>query len=293
MEKVPDPFRPEFWKAYQDSFRTPEDEEFLKPDFWDRMADTYDELEKQSFYRDMVESVVAEMRRVGALAPEFTLLDVCCGTGTYTVRFAPRVRRVVALDISPGMLTVLRGKLREAGIENVEVVEADWRRWTFSGTFDTVFVSLTPILNDLREVDRLLTLTRRFLVLVHWAGLRENELFSEVLERFFGRRPRRRSPGAVVLFNYLFSRGFPADIRFFSGLWERNRPLEKELERLLWKLRGEGLSVDEKLREDLRTFLENRARGGRVSSRTRVRIALVLADLRKEPLAFARGSATN
>ncbi len=287
MKKVPDPFRPEFWKAYQESFKTPEDEAFLKPDFWDRMADTYDDLEENAFYREMVATVVAEMERAGALSPDFSLFDLCCGTGTYTLRFAPRVRRVVALDVSSGMLAVLRRKLEAAGLRNVEVVEADWRTWSPSETFDTVFVSLTPVLNDLKEVDRLLEITRRFLVVVQWAGLRENELFREVLERFFGRRPRPRSPGAVVLFNYLFSLGYPADLRFFSGVWERSRPLEKEIERLLFKIRGEGLAVDEKLREALRAYLEDKAREGRVPSRTRVRIALLVVDLKKEALAFA------
>ncbi len=289
MKRVPDPFRPEFWKGYQESFKTPEDEDFLKPDFWDRMAETYDELEENPFYRGMVETVVSEMERAGALSPEATLLDLCCGTGTYTLRFAPRVRRVVALDVSPGMLAVLRRKLRAAGLRNVEVVEADWRTWSPRETFDTVFVSLTPVLNDLNTVDRLLGITRRFLVVVQWAGLRENELFREVLARFFGRSPRPRSPGAVVIFNYLFSLGYPADLRFFSGIWERRRPLEKELERLLFKLRGEGLKVDEGLKEALRAYLEERAGEGRVLSRTRVRIALLVADLKKETLAFARG----
>ena len=288
MKEITDPFRHEFWRAYQKRFQRPEDEIFLRPDLWDRMAESYDDLEESPFYREMVETVVAEMERIGALSPGLSLLDLCCGTGTYTVRFAPRVKRVVALDVSAGMLAMLRQKIKVRGFENVETVQADWRSWDPGETFDTVFVSLTPVLNDLDQVERILSVTRRYLVLVHWAGLRENELFLEILRRFFKASPRTRSPGAVVLFNYLFSRGFPAEVRFFCGMWERRRPVEKELERVLFRLRGEGYSVNEGVRERIRTFLEERSREGRVLSRTRVRIALLLADLKREALVFGK-----
>jgi len=282
-----DPFSPEFWKAYQKRFHTEEDELFLKPDFWDQMAESYDDLEATPFYREMVETVISEMEAAGALAPEITLLDLCCGTGSYTVRFARRVKEVWALDISPGMLRVLERKIEDQGLKNVRPVLADWRLYSPPRKFETVFVSMTPILNDLEEFDRILGITERYLAIVQWAGLRENDLYREVLKRFFNRSPRKRGPGAVVLFNYLFSLGYPAEIRFFSGIWERARPLEKELKRLLFKIRGAGLYVDSRKENEIRTFLSERARDGKVISYTRVRIAFVFADLKKEALAFA------
>jgi len=279
-----DPFSPEFWKNYQKRFQSEEDKTFLKPDFWDQMAEGYDDLEASPFYRKMVETVISEMEAAGALAPEVTLLDLACGTGSYTVRFAPKVKEVWALDVSSGMLKVLQKKVKEQGLQNVKTILADWRSYTPTRKFETVFVSLTPILNDLNELDRILEITERFLVLVQWAGLRENELYREILKQFFDRVPRKRGPGAVVLFNYLFSLGYPADIRFFSGIWERVRPLEKELKRLLFRLQGEGLSVDAGKEKEIRAFLSEKARDSQIVSRTRVRIALVLADLKKESL---------
>lgn len=283
----PDPFSPEFWKAYQEEWRSPEDEHFLRPEVWDDMAEDYDELEKCAFYREMVTQVVKIMESAGALSPEITLLDLCCGTGTYTLRFAPRVREVWALDISGGMLAVLRRKLENEGVTNVRIVQADWRFYQPSRKFETVFVSLTPILNDLQEVDRILEITERYLVLIHWAGVRENELYLEILKQFFDRKPRKRSPGAVVLFNYLFARGYPAEVRFFSGVWERERSVEREWRRLRHRLEGEGLSITSEMESCLRAYLASRAQDGRLRSRTRVRLGLLLADLRREELAFS------
>ena len=285
-----DPFSPGFWKTYQKRFQTEKDELFLKPDFWDQMAEGYDDLEATPFYREMMETVIAEMEAGGALSPEITLLDLCCGTGSYAVRFARRVKEVWTIDVSPEMLKVLERKIKQQGLRNIKPILADWRRYSPPRTFETVFVSMTPILNDLEQLDRILAVTERYLVLVQWAGVRENELHREILERFFDRAPRKRSPSAVVLFNYLFSLGYPAEVRFFSGIWERSRPVEKEFQRLLFKLQGEGLSVDSRKKEMIRTFLAKRAREGRILSRTRVRIALIFADLKKEALLFATPS---
>ncbi len=283
----PDPFSPEFWKAYQKEFQRPEDERFLQPEVWDEMAEDYDDLEACTFYREMVNQVVRTMEAAGALSAETTLLDLCCGTGTYTVRFAPRVREVWALDVSGGMLAVLQRKLKDQGITNVKIVQADWRLYRPPRQFDTVFVSLTPILNDLQEVDRILEVAERYVVFIHWAGIRENELYLEILKQFFGRKPRKRSPGAVVLFNYLFARGYPAEMRFFSGVWERKRSLEREWRRLRVRLENEGISLSPEMESRLKAYLASRAKEGHLYSRTRVRLGFLLADLQREKLAFS------
>jgi SAM-dependent methyltransferase len=53
-----------------------------------------------------------------------TLLDFGGGTGVFVTAMAPHVKRVVAIDISPAMLTVLRQRVAKAGLTNVECVQA-------------------------------------------------------------------------------------------------------------------------------------------------------------------------
>lgn len=52
------------------------------------------------------------------------VIDLGAGTGQFTLAVAPACARVVAVDISPLMLTRLRGKLAASGFSNVEIVEA-------------------------------------------------------------------------------------------------------------------------------------------------------------------------
>jgi ubiquinone/menaquinone biosynthesis C-methylase UbiE len=58
------------------------------------------------------------------LGGEATVVDLGAGTGQFTVAVAPLVERVVAVDVSPVMLTPLRAKVAARGLDNVEVVQA-------------------------------------------------------------------------------------------------------------------------------------------------------------------------
>ncbi|MDQ3680927.1 MAG: methyltransferase domain-containing protein [Actinomycetota bacterium] len=58
------------------------------------------------------------------LTRESTVVDVGAGTGQFALAVASACARVVAVDVSPVMLNRLRSKIIEAGLTNVEVVQA-------------------------------------------------------------------------------------------------------------------------------------------------------------------------
>ncbi|MBI3948109.1 MAG: class I SAM-dependent methyltransferase [Armatimonadetes bacterium] len=51
--------------------------------------------------------------------PGSTLVDIGCGTGTFAIQAARRCARVCAVDVSPAMLAVARGKAAAAGVGNL------------------------------------------------------------------------------------------------------------------------------------------------------------------------------
>ncbi len=58
--------------------------------------------------------------------PADTWLDIGAGAGRYALPLALRVREVIALDPSPGMLDALREQAAEHGIANVRTIEGRW-----------------------------------------------------------------------------------------------------------------------------------------------------------------------
>lgn len=89
--------------------------------FWAKQSRRYDER------NSLVRSAPQVVQRVTHLVPPgATVLDIGAGTGEFTLPVARRAGPVTALDLSPHMLAALRGKARQAGLENVTLVEADW-----------------------------------------------------------------------------------------------------------------------------------------------------------------------
>lgn len=62
-----------------------------------------------------------------------TLVDLAAGTGRFTLAAARRLRRVVAVDVSPVMLDALRGGVAEEGLSNVDVVRAGFLDYEHAG----------------------------------------------------------------------------------------------------------------------------------------------------------------
>jgi SAM-dependent methyltransferase len=52
-------------------------------------------------------------------------VDLCCGNGWFTLPIAKIARRVVAIDIDPGMVEMARLRCSESGAENCDFVRGD------------------------------------------------------------------------------------------------------------------------------------------------------------------------
>lgn len=73
----------------------------------------------------LAEDVFAAMAAHLPLSHEWDIMELGCGTGLVTLKLAPQVGSIVALDGSRGMLGRLEEKMREAHQANVRTVHAD------------------------------------------------------------------------------------------------------------------------------------------------------------------------
>lgn len=67
------------------------------------------------------------------LDDESVVVDLGAGSGQFTLAVAAVCRRVVAVDVSPVMLEVLREKVRASGASNIDVVEAGFLTYEHAG----------------------------------------------------------------------------------------------------------------------------------------------------------------
>lgn len=88
----------------------------------DEQVEDYDRLWPLLLY-GLIEIPATQLHL--ALAPHHTMLEAGCGTGRMTQDFAARCGRLIAVDFSWESLRVNAGKLRRAGVGNVDLVQAD------------------------------------------------------------------------------------------------------------------------------------------------------------------------
>ena len=129
---------------------------------FDARAQTWDDDPRR---RKLAASIFAALAQAVPLRAEWTALDYGAGTGLLALALAARVRRVLAVDSSAGMLAVLAEKAR-AGGANVETLHADFAQDSLpAGPFDLVASAMT--LHHVADVDGLL---RKFFALLAPGG---------------------------------------------------------------------------------------------------------------------------
>lgn len=92
-----------------------------KARFWDRIAVKYaaDPIADMAGYE-------ATLRRVqGLLSADQDVLEIGCGTGSTALRLAPFTRRLLATDVSAGMIAIAREKLAAEPVPQLNFAVAD------------------------------------------------------------------------------------------------------------------------------------------------------------------------
>jgi SAM-dependent methyltransferase len=105
-----------------------------QPATWDAVAAGYaEETHRLTLFAD-------EAITMAGLAPSARVLDVAAGSGALTVRVAPAVASVLAVDFSPGMIEQLQERARREGAKNVEARVMDAQRLELEdASFDAAF----------------------------------------------------------------------------------------------------------------------------------------------------------
>jgi len=83
--------------------------------FWDKIAERYSKrpVADEAAYQKKLQ-VTREYFR-----PDTEVLEFGCGTGSTAISHSPYVRHIQAIDISPKMIEIARGKADQGNVENV------------------------------------------------------------------------------------------------------------------------------------------------------------------------------
>jgi ubiquinone/menaquinone biosynthesis C-methylase UbiE len=141
------------------------------------------------------------LQRLGLNATS-TLIDLGAGTGALGLAAAPFCRRVVAVDISPAMLSVLQHRAALLGLTNVECVQAGFLSYQHAGP-QADFVYSRHALHQLPDFWKAIVLRRIAGFLRPGGVLRVRDLFlsckinevDTVVEAWLGSAPANSDEG--------------------------------------------------------------------------------------------------
>ncbi len=267
-------FTPEFWRNYikerKSEFKT---NRVANKNLWDEAAHFYKDFEKESSYSDIKKLPIKFLQEKNVLHSNMSVADIACGPGTHALDLAQHCREVFALDISEDMINNLKEKISKNSIQNITVSCKDFFKEDFKNKFDLVFVSMSPILNELETIDKLLDISRRYIFLIFWAGKRENTIFNNCYKAIFKKDFKWDILDITAIFNYLYSLGYSPSIFYKNMKWYSNFDFESVYNHIVWHMKfyKDELSEDEK--EKIKDILRNSEK-----SETNVRIGYLFLD---------------
>jgi len=118
-----------------------------KKTIFDERAITWDENPlRVKLSHDVAETIIREIKPTR----DMDALDYGCGTGLVTLRLQPFVKSITGVDSSPGMLDVIKEKVKNQGLQNVRIQLVDFEQnGKVDGKFHLVVSCMT--LHHLRE----------------------------------------------------------------------------------------------------------------------------------------------
>jgi SAM-dependent methyltransferase len=154
------------------------------------------------------------------IKPNSRVLDIGAGPGTLAIPFAQKVAHVTAVEPAEGMVSVLREKMAEQGVENISIVQKRWEdvgvRSDLPPPYDVVIASFSLGMRDIRAaVEKMIAASSRYIYLYHFAGPTSWDLqWMELWPRLHGRE-YYPAPKCDVLYNMLYQMGIYPHIRTF------------------------------------------------------------------------------
>ena len=214
-------------------------------EFWNRRSKTFPRYSPEEGGFEV--GMLSLARGNGAVFKGARIVDVGCGAGLYTIRLAMEAERVTALDISDGMLGVLKGDAERLGISNIDYVNSDWLDFDLPAGTGLLFCSMTPALASDEGREKAASAPGAQVVFIGWNGARRSDVVETILERY-GAGPADFPNSARQTRLWLEGRGIRHEGFPVEGEWRVPFSGGDLLENCLDTLANLGVEADQSIR---------------------------------------------
>jgi ubiquinone/menaquinone biosynthesis C-methylase UbiE len=190
------------------------------------------------------------------------VLDIGAGPGTLAIPFAGKASHVTAVEPAEGMASVMREKMAEYGVSNIDIVQKRWEdvdvEKDLQPPYDVVIASFSLGMPDIRAaIEKMQQALSRYVYLYHFAGETSwDRQWQGLWQKLHGRN-YQPGPKSDVLYNVLYQMGIYPNVRAFR--LEHNQPYAS-LDEAVLTLAPQAQAESEEQKAVLREYLRGALR---------------------------------
>ncbi len=236
--------------------------------FWDSRATHFAEAFSNENNRD--EALIEMVEQRGILSEVHTMVDVGCGVGRHASYFSKHVDEYLGIDFSGEMIRISKEMKEKHALSNCEFKKCSLQE--VQGDFDLVFSAMCPAIQTVEDVEKLLSLSNRFVLVKRFLSDTDSILETMgIVQKGAHNNPQY----TYGLINILWQRGYVPEIHTVKEDKNTLLPLEtirekyrKVLDEYSENEQAEMLRLVEALADD----------NGQVKCVKKARYAFVLVD---------------
>lgn len=248
--------------------------------YWNAQADKFARWLTEEHTKKRVVYITSWLEQQKVFHPEMEVLDIGAGAGAFTLPFARRVKKVVALEPAPAVMAVLREKISAAGLTNVDFLEKEWEKIDpqedqLIKRFDLVFASLVPAIKDPEAVSKMTVCSRQWCFLFDFAGWRFTPARQDLWRTLFGEDLPPPGNNIIYPLLYLYFSGYCPSFTVWREEWEEELTSEEAISGLK-NFFHNYLEITPEVTEIITRYVTKRASGGIFRDKYQARRGMLL-----------------
>ncbi len=218
----------------------------LPTSFWENMAKRYPRYNDPFMQKD-VQFVLDWVERQGITFEGCNILDIGCGTGSMCIPLAQKGARVEAIDLSTGMLDILKHDVSALGLEDtISLKQSDWNDFVSDASYDITLASMTPAISSEALVQKMIDATHHIGIYVGWGAYKNNAFIDALLS--VHELPKQASGGCIKVARFLElldQKSLPHTHTYFETSWQERYTFDEAKEYALAQLQHKDVVPDE------------------------------------------------
>jgi len=275
-----------YWREYWEwaAQQRRKDRGPMQSGFWDRMAGRYSEKDPADREEPRLDAAFDLIESTGLGLAGAEVLDIGAGTGSLAIPLARRGARVTAVDFSAGMLKQLEERAAREGVSIARTIHASWDEIDLDaeglrGQFNLVIASMTPAVRRPVTFSLMQEAAKELCYYKGWVNREWDPAFYELYRLLFDEEFPVNSHGLSFPLVDLYLKGYRPTIRIEQEEWRSEETVDDMVERVSGFF-SSTKDIDEAMKDRMREYLRERARGGKYLSKTVATTGMMIWDVR-------------